>query len=556
MRRSVFSTLAGLAALLAIAAGETTADTVAVQLLAFNDFHGHLEPPTGSNGRLGDVDAGGAEYLSTHLAALAARNRNTLIVAAGDLIGASPLLSGMFHDEPAVEALNAMGVDVSSVGNHEFDNGWRELLRMQNGGCHPRDGCRDLVPFSGAAYRYLAANVIFDPRITQRSGPVLPAYLIKEIGGVRVGFIGMTLEGTSQLVMAEGIEGLTFEPEVAVANRWARELKRQKVRAIVVLIHEGGIPARDDYNGCAGISGPIVTIAERMSDDIDIIVSGHTHRAYICTIDRKLVTSAAAYGRAITTIDLAIDTRTAEVVSKAARNVIVTRDVPKDPAQTVIIERYRPLYSTVAGRVVGTIAADLTRTPNFAGESILGNIIADGTLEAARAAPHAGADVAFMNPGGIRADLTRGSAEGVEPRPVTYAEAFNVLPFRNRVVVQTMTGRTIKDVLEQQFDNVAPGQDRILQVSRGFTYSYDRTAPRSRRVDRASIMIDGRPLVPAQQYKVAMNEFIATGGDNFSALTRGSAVTTIGLDLDIFAAYFGKRSPVEPPPLNRITRVR
>ncbi len=333
-------------------------------------------------------------------------------------------------------------------------------------------------------------------------------------------------------------------------------LKNQNVRAIVVLIHEGGLPSRDDYNGCAGVSGPIVRIAQRISDDVDIVVSGHTHRAYNCTIDRKLVTSAAAFGRAITAIDLAIDRRTAEVVSKAARNVIVTRDVPKDPAQTAIIERYRPLYSKFAEQVVGTAAADLTRTANLAGESVLGNIIADGTLEATGSPSRGGADVAFMNPGGIRADLTRGSADGGTLRPVTYAEAFNVLPFRNRIVIQTMTGRTIKDVLEQQFDNIAPGQDRILQVSRGFTYAYDRTASKSRRVDPASIMIDGRRLVPEQQYRVAINEFIATGGDNFSTLTRGSGVTTIGLDLDIFLAYLAKHSPLEAPPLNRIRRIK
>ncbi len=553
-RTSAFVACASLAFSFALAAGQPRPATVAVQLLAFNDFHGHLEPPSGSIGRLDGIDAGGAEYLSTHLTKLAGRNPNTLVVTAGDLIGASPLLSGMFYDEPSVEALNAMGVDVSSVGNHEFDNGWRELLRMQNGGCHPEQGCRDLVPFSGAAFQYLSANVIFDPVVTKRSGPVLPAYVVKETGGVRIGFIGMTLQGTSQLVMAAGVEGLRFEPDVATANRWARVLKSQNVRAIVVLIHQGGVPVDDDYNGCAGVSGPIVKMAQRMSDDIDVIVSGHTHRAYNCTIDGKLVTSASSFGRAITAIDLAIDQRTADVVSKTARNVVVTRDVPKDPVQTAIIERYRPLYTAVASRVVGTIAADLTRTANAAGESAIGNVIADGTLDAARTAPHGGADVAFMNPGGIRADLTL--SPGSAPRSITYGEAFSILPFRNRIVVQTMTGRTIKDVLEQQFDNPTPGRDTILQVSRGFTYSYDRTAPRSRRVVAGSIRLDGRPIDPGKQYKVAVNEFIATGGDNFTALPRGSAVTTTGMDLDVFLAYLGKHSPLEPPPLDRIKRLK
>jgi len=530
-----------------------TADTVTIQLLAFNDFHGNLEPPGGSNGLIGSIEAGGAEYFATHLATLAAKNPNTLIVSAGDMIGASPLLSGMFHDEPSIEALNKMGLDVASVGNHEFDDGWRELLRLQNGGCHLVDGCQDDTPFAGAAFQYLAANVLLGARSAGRPAPLLPAYLIKEIGGVRIGFIGMTLRGTPQLVMAAGVEGLKFEAEAATANEWVRVLKKQNVRAIVVLIHEGGFPAGDDYNGCPGISGAILNIAKRVSDDIDVIVSGHTHRGYNCVIDKKLVTSAAAFGRLITAIDLTIDQRSAEVVSKTARNVVVTRDVNKDPEQTAIIEHYRPLYATVANKVVGAIAGDLTRAQNFAGESALGDIIADDTLEAARAASESAA-VALMNHGGIRADLVLGA--GKETRPITYAEASGVLPFRNRITVQTMTGRMIKNVLEQQFDNIGSGQDRILQVSQGFSYSYDRTAPKSRRVDPNSITIDGRQVAPKQRYRVALNEFIATGGDNFSVFTRGTDTATMGMDLDAFTAYLQKHSPVEPGPMNRIKRIK
>ncbi len=529
-----------------------TAETVAVQLLAFNDFHGNLEPPGGSNGLIGSIEAGGAEYLATHLSTLAARNPNTLIVSAGDLIGASPLLSGMFHEEPTIEALNAMGVDVSSVGNHEFDNGGAELLRMQNGGCHPVDGCQDSTSFAGATFQYLAANVLADPRIAGRSGPLLPAYVIKDVGGVRIGFIGITLRGTPSLVMAAGIDGLTFEEEAATVNTWVGVLTRQNVRAIVVLIHEGGFPKTDDYNGC-GISGAILDIGKRISDEVDVIVSGHTHRGYNCTIDNKVVTSAAAFGRLITTIDLTVHKRSAEVVSKTARNVVVTRDVQKDPAQTAIIEHYRPFYAVVANRIVGTIAGDLTRVQNAAGESPVGDIIADGILEASAAASQTAA-VAFMNPGGIRADLFLGPAK--DPRPVTYAETFSVLPFRNRIMVQTMTGEMIKEVLEEQFDNIGPGQDRILQVSRGFRYSYDRTAARSQRVDPKSITIDGRQLEPRQRYRVALNEFIATGGDNFTAFTRGTETATIGMDLDALTAYLRKHSPVEPGSMNRITRIR
>jgi 5'-nucleotidase len=554
--RPFFLTFCLITAVITSVTSQTTVDAVVVQLLAFNDFHGNLEPPGGSNGRVGSVEAGGAEFLSTHLTTLAARNPNTLIVAAGDLIGASPLLSGMFNDEPSVRALNAMGVDVSSVGNHEFDNGWPELLRIQNGGCHPVRGCSGHTPFTGAQFQYLAANVIANRSSKRPRAPVLPAYVIKEIGGVRVGFIGLTLKATPELVMPASVEGLRFESEASTANRWVRVLKAQNVRAIVVLIHEGGVPAGDDYNGCPGVVGPITKIAERMSDDIDVIVSGHTHRAYNCAMDGKLVTSAAAFGRMISVIDLTISKRTGDVLSKSARNVIVTRDVTKDPAQTAIIEHYRPFYAVVADKVVGTIAADLPRAPNAAGESVLGNVIADATLEAANAAPGGGAAIAFMNPGGVRTDLLRGAADASEPRPVTYAEAFSVLPFRNRIVIQTMTGASIKEVLEQQFDNIGPGQDRILHVSRGFTYSYDRSAPQSRRVDPLSIKIGGRPVLPKQPYRVAINEFIAAGGDNFSAFTGGTGTTTVALDLDVLIAYFARHSPIAPPATDRITRVR
>jgi 5'-nucleotidase len=548
--------LAVLAAFSYLDARQTPAsDTVAVQLLAFNDFHGNLEPPTGSNGRIAGTDAGGAEYLATHLAELSARNPNTLIVSAGDSIGASPLLSGMFHDEPSIEALNAIGLAVSSVGNHEFDKGWRELMRIQNGGCHPVDGCQDGTPFTGAAFQYLAANVTFDRRAHGRSGTVLPAYVIKEVGGVRIGFIGMTLEATPLLVLPAGVAGLKFDSEAKTANRLVPLLKKQHVRAIVVLMHEGGATTGDDYNGCQGISGPIVDIANRMSDEIDVIVSGHTNGAYTCVIDGKLVTSASAFGRLITAIDLTIDRQSADVVSKSARNVIVTRDVARDPRQTAIIEHYRPFYTAVGSKVVGTLARDITREQNPAGESALGDLIADTMIEALRAASGDGAAVSFMNPGGLRADLIHGSPGG-PPRSLTYAEASNVMPFRNRIVVRTMTGQMITDLLEQQFDNIGPGRDRILQVSRGFSYSYDRSAPRGRRVDPSTIAIDGLTLQPKQHYRVAVNEFLAAGGDSFTVFTRSSDAGTLGMDLDLLLGYLQKHSPVEPGPMNRIRRTR
>jgi 5'-nucleotidase len=539
-------------------------NTVDVQLLAFNDFHGNLDPPSGSNGRIGSIDAGGVEYFATHLARLKSTNPNTLVVSAGDLIGASPLLSGLFHDEPTIEALNKVGLDISSVGNHEFDEGWAELYRMQHGGCHPTDGCRDHTPFSGAAFPYLSANVFVDPRRADkdlleksvvnagsRSRTLFPAYAIREIGGVKIGFIGMTLEGTPQLVQPTGVAGLIFKSEADTANDLIPILKRQHVRAIVVLVHEGGFPSGTDFNGCPGVSGAILQIARRIKDDVDVIVSGHTHQAYNCTLGKKLVTSAASYGRLITSIDLKIDKATDEVVSKTARNVIVTRDVPKSAELTAILDRYRPLYEPLANRTIGTIARDITRAQNAAGESALGDVAADAMLEATRAS--GGAVLAFMNTGGIRADLTRRpTASPDAPSPVSYSDAFNVHPVQNRLVVKTFTGDMIKKVIEQQFDNRAPNNDMVLQVSDGFTYSYDRSKPRGSRVNAASMMLGGQRLDPKQKYRVAISDFLSDGGDNFTVFTQGTEPFMAGADVEALAAYIGRHSPAVPGPMNRI----
>ncbi len=542
--------------------------TVDVQLLSFNDFHGNLEPPTGSNGRIGATDAGGIEYFSTQLQELKAPNPNTLIVGAGDMIGASPLLSALFHDEPTIEGLNAAGLQVTSVGNHEFDEGWPELYRMQKGGCHPTDGCQDKTPFGGAKFQYLSANVFLNPQVADKANlakigfkatdkrphPLLPPYTIKTIGGVKIGFIGMTLENTPLIVTPTGVQGLNFYPEAYMANYWAQNLRKKGVRTIVVLLHEGGFQT-GTYNECKGISGPIVQIADLMSNDIDVIVSGHTHQAYNCMFGSKLVTSASSFGRLITDINLTIDTTTGKVVSKAARNVIVTRNVAKDPAETAILDHYRPFYAPLANRVVGPISSDIVRTANAAGESPLGDVIADAQLEATKDANKGSAVIAFMNPGGIRADLTASQISGGEqPGQVTYSESFTVQPFSNVLTVKTMTGDMIKRLLEQQFDQPGPGQIRLLQVSNGFTYSYDFSKPKGSRVDVSTIKLNGTLVSPATQYRVAMNNFLAEGGDGFSVFKEGTSPLGGDVDVDAFTAYLGKHAPVAPGPANRVTR--
>jgi 5'-nucleotidase len=566
------SFVAGLVLAVVSLSAQRAPAVVDVQILAFNDFHGYVEAVGGSNGRVGTIDAGGVEYLAAHIARLRAENPNTLVVSAGDNIGASPLFSSLFHDEPAIEGLRRAGLQISAVGNHEFDEGWWELLRMQRGGCHPTDGCQDNTPFDGAGFEFLSANVTLDPKavdpqLLARSGwtrgvkssaTLFSPYTVKMVGGVKIGIIGLTLQDAPRIINdpATMLKGLTFAPEAKAANEAVRALKRQGVRAIVVLIHEGGDIEGGDYNGCVGLSGPIVSIAREMSDDVAVIVSGHSHQAYNCTVDDKLLTSAMSFGRLLTDIDLRIDRKTGKVVSKLARNVIVSRDVAPDPAETAILTHYHAFADRVGGKQVGTLAEPLERTPNEAGEHALGDVIADSMLEAARATGTR-VDVAMTNPGGIRADLVRpktGPQSG--PFAVSYAEAFSVLPFGNITVVKTITGEELARTLERQFDNPTAGQRKILQVSRGFSYAYDQGRPAGQRVDRASITIDGRAVAPADMIRFATVDFIWNGGDAFKIAASPNDVVTVGDILDGFTAYLGRHSPVPPGTRDRIRRLK
>jgi 5'-nucleotidase len=548
--------------------------TVNVQILAINDFHGNLQPPAGSSGRInlptgGTVDAGGAEYLDTHIAALEKTNKNTIVAAAGDLIGASPLLSALFHDEPTIESMNLMGLDVAAVGNHEFDEGTTELLRMQGRGagdddddddgddddgddrrsssrrgCHPVDGCQDGDGFGGADFQYLSANVV-----SETTGKtLLPAVKIIREGGVKIGFIGMTLEGTPSIVTPSGVAGYDFLDEADTANRYAEALQDRGVETIVVLIHEGGFPT-GFFNECPGISGAIVDIVNRMVPSIDVVISGHTHQAYNCVINNKPVTSASSFGRVITDVDLTIDKRSGNPVGIVVENRIVTRNVALDPRQTGLIAEYNEIAAPLANRVIGSITADITRTANAAGESALGDVIADAQLDATDDPGFGDAVVAFMNPGGIRADFTfLGSPAGEGNGNVTYGEAFTVQPFGNSMVTMTLTGAQIDAVLEQQ---LFPG--RILQVSEGFTYTWSASAPTGSKV--SSIAIDGVPIDPTASYRVTVNSFLADGGDGFTQLTNGTDRLGGDVDTDALEKYFVTHSPVPPGPQNRITRV-
>ncbi|MEU1586004.1 bifunctional metallophosphatase/5'-nucleotidase [Micromonospora sp. NPDC005710] len=552
-RAAVGLTALAVAAFGAVATSPEQADArpkpVDVTLLALNDFHGNLEPPSGSSGTIAGQTAGGVEYLATHLAELraAAKKKNTITVAAGDLIGASPLLSAAFHDEPTIEALSMAGLDYASVGNHEFDEGAAELLRIQNGGCHPVDGCIDGTPYRGAGFQYLSANAF----TTATGKPLMAPYAIHKVQGVKVGFIGMTLEGTPQIVSQQGVAGLTFADEADTANRYARELRRKGVQAIVVLLHEGGTQAATGgINDCVGMTGPIVDITNRMDPSIDVVVSGHTHQAYNCDINGKLVTSASSFGRLVTDIDLKIDRRSGDVISAAANNVVVSRDVAKDPRQTALINRYKTVLGPVAGRQVGETTTAITKTQETLfgtslGESPLGNLIADAQLAATD--DEQGAVAAFMNPGGVRADLNAG--------PVTYEEAFTVQPFANNLVTLDLTGAQLYCVLEQQF---VTGRTLYPSATVGYVVDPNGTTGTvadpcaGTRVVRGSLTLGGTAVDTAATYRVTVNNFLAGGGDGFSALTGGTNLVTGQIDLDAFVDYLTAQSPVSAPTLDRI----
>ena len=536
-----------------------------VQLLAINDFHGNLQPPAGSSGRIATgpggqtVNAGGVEYLATWIKSLRTTNPNTITVGAGDIIGASPLISGLFHDEPTIEAMNALGLDVTGVGNHEFDEGIDELLRMQFGnqlggnGCHPVDGCQDGTPFGGALFQYLAANVFYE----HTENTILPPYEIRKVGNAKIAFIGLTLEGTPLIVTPAGVAGLEFRPEVPTINDLVAKLRaEQGVRAFVVLIHQGGFQngpfplGYQDSDRCDNFSGDIVPIVNGLSSQVDVVISAHTHQPYICHIDGKLVTSASSFGRLITDIDLRIDQQTKDIVNATAHNVIVTRDVAKDAAETAIINKYDALSGPIANRVVGSQSADMTKTNNAAGESALGDVIADAQLASTSPTDFGGAVVAFMNPGGIRADLPCSQpCTAASPAPVTYNQLFTVQPFNNVMTVKTMTGDMIYRLLEQQFT----GANGILQVSNGFAYTWSPT--QVPHVIDGSVSIGGVAVDKAATYRVAMNNFLASGGDGFSVFNEGTDPLGGEIDLDALVNYFMHNSPVGPGPQNRITRV-
>ncbi|MGG5257603.1 bifunctional metallophosphatase/5'-nucleotidase [Phycicoccus avicenniae] len=550
------------------------AKTQTVQLLSFNDYHGHLEatdPPLSKTLDPTQTPVGGAEYLATALKTLRAKapKGTSLTVAAGDLIGGSTFLSGLFHDEPSVESLNAMKLDVSSVGNHEFDEGTTELLRMQKGGCHPTDGCYfPDQPYAGADFQWLAANVVLKQQAAakgkghhhghDKERTLLPATSVKKINGVKVGFIGMTLEGTPSLVDPAGVANVDFKDEVETANKQARELRKKGVNSIVVLLHEGGVQT-GTYQQCVGISDPIATIAKTMTADVDAIITGHTHQPYTCSIpdpkgNPRLVTSAASYGQVVSETNLVIDKRTGEVdrAKSTSVNHLVSRTAfAKDATQTGIIDKWKTISAPLAARVVGTNAEDITgdSSGNRGIETPMADLVADSILWGTKAPENGGAQLALMNVGGVRASLFLAPKYAEGPGQITYAETYDVAPFGNILTTLDITGAQLKAVLEQQFVPGRPGgrEALALGVSDGFSYTWDATQPAGSRVVAGSMTLNGVAMDMNATYRVGTINFLANGGDSFTAFSAGQNVLGGNEDLANLVAYFGANPGLRAP---------
>jgi 5'-nucleotidase len=550
--------------------GGGSAPTVTFKLIALNDFHGQLRPPgsatrivssQGSQQGTVNLPTGGAVYLASVVQQLKAKNRLSAVVAAGDLIGASPLDSALFHDEPTIEVLNEIGLEFSSVGNHEFDEGIDELRRMQNGGCHSsspaEESCRR-GRFAGARFPYLAANVLD----ATTGKPVFPASALKTFPlpsgrSMNVGFIGAVVRETPDLVAASGVRNLRFIDEAEAANAAVSALRRQGAQVIVLLIHEGGRTGQQvfDDTSCPGFNGGLLPILDRLDPAISVVISGHTHTTYVCRRGGRLITSAGSHGRFVTDIDVEVEARSGRVVASTARQVAVVNDLAPNPLpeRYPTAQRSEPIQQLVSfyvsaaapltDRAVASISSDITRESTQAGESALGDLIADAQLAATSGPAEGGAQMAFMNREGIRADLLARTGR------ITYGEIYATHPFGNALITLTLTGAQIRELLEQQWVG-----GTILQVSEGFSYEWIAQAAVGSKVDPGSIRLHGAAVDPQKHYRVTVNEFLAGGGDGFKVLMGGTDRQRGVLDVEALEKFLVASSPVGSPPRNRIRR--
>ena len=555
-----------------VGVGAARAQEFRLKIIAINDLHGNLESPGKFSAGPGApmVDAGGVDYVAGYVAQLKSANPDNVVVSAGDLTGGGPLVSSLFHNEGTIEAANRIGLEIEGVGNHDFDHGMAELRRYEHGGCSTVDAntCKGAevgtpVPFEGAKFQYLAANV-FDVKTGKT---VFPGYAVKTYHGVKVAFIGVTLKETADMVLSKNVEGLRFADEADTINAVVRRLRAQGIEIFVVLIHQGGyqkMSGARDVDGCVGdmVGQPIRPIVGRLDDAVSLVISAHSHEAYVCSLPNKAgrkipVTQASSYSRVVSDIDVAIDAKTKRVTAVKARNVVVDRTnaaVKPNAEVARIVDGYAALAKPIVNRVVGTSAGVFTKTEGPSGESSMGDLIADAELEATSAAGSGGAQFALTNPGGVRA--------GLEIGDVTYGELFTAQPFGNNLVTMTLTGAQIKTMLEEQFKGCGLGAsasdpiatiNRMLQPSEGFSYTWSKSAAPCSKVDAASIRIGGVAVTLTGKYRVTVNDLLAGGGDQIYVLKQGTDRRVGATDMGALTDYFARHKAVAPVEPHRIS---
>ncbi|MDO5740434.1 MAG: bifunctional metallophosphatase/5'-nucleotidase [Ornithinimicrobium sp.] len=540
------------------------ARTVPVQLLSFSDFHGHLSPEALTD-KAGNVFGvfGGAAYLAGLVNQLStefvAQHKHALsyTVSSGDSIGGSTFASGLFHDEGTIEVLNAMDLTASAVGNHEFDEGVAELMRIVNGGNHPEDGQYLDQPYAGTSFPYLAANVVW-----KDSGEtILPPYTIEKKNGIKVGFIGVVTDETPILVSPGGISQVTFLDETETLNKYAVELQAKGVQSIVALVHEGGydggaysgaINEPDVNAGCDTLTGPIVDINAGASSAIDVLLTGHTHNGFACLLpdpagNPRAVNGPGDWGRVLSETTFKVDRKTKDVIraSLAVENHLVLADgsIAPDAQVQKIVDKWIAKAAVLAGQVIGTTTEDITgdASGDRGVETPMGDLLADAILWGTQ---ESGAQISFMNIGGVRGsflvnDISNGEAAG----EITYQEAYDVAPFGNLLVTLDLTGAQIEAVLNQQY-NPSKEKQLALGVSEGFSYAWDDA---THSVVPGSMTLDGVPVEAGQTYRVSTLSFLAEGGDGFTAFTGGTNLVGGPEDLANLVAYIKATSPLSAP---------
>ncbi|SDK04050.1 bifunctional metallophosphatase/5'-nucleotidase [Methanoculleus thermophilus] len=518
-------------------------EPVHVKFLAVNDFHGQF--PDGQ--KLDGEPAGSAPVLASYLkgAMADADDATTFIVFPGDVVGASPPESGLLLDEPTLLFFNSFADDcskmVATFGNHEFDRGVDELLRIVHGGNGTTTVTRLVDPYPGAVAEYVCSNVVWRENGTLLAAP----YTILDAGGAKIAFIGATTTKTPSIQRPVYVEDLVFQDETESINRYVPEIQQQGVHAVVVLLHEGG--EQDPYDGPTrdggNVTGRVAEIVAGLDPDVDLVLSGHTHKftnAYLENAGGNpvLVTQAYSYGRAFADVDLVIDPLTGEVSHASAEIVPAYKArVTPDPEAVSLLRMSEEAVGPLTNRVVVVASAEITRLETDAGESALGNLVADSQRAAM------GADIAFITTGSLRADIEEGN--------VTWGDLYAVQPFSSTVLSMTLTGEQVLEALERQWETPLPPHN--LAVS-GLSYAFDESKPVGSRV--TEVRVDGVVLDPNAEYTVAMVDFLATGGDGYTIFTEGKNVVYGPLDRDALVAYMESLpGPVDVKVEGRITKV-